>query len=93
MYSQWRIWTMETNASVISANLRGATTPLNPEQINCNVIFINEALSVKSSGNILDCKILQLARVNIKLSKSEELLKFILQYGDECLFPFLCIAP
>lgn len=83
---------METNASVTSANLRGAMTPLNPEQINCNIIFINEAVSIKSSGNILDWILLQLAQVSIRLSKSEELLKFIFQYGDECLFEILCIA-
>lgn len=40
----------------------------------------------------LDCPLLFSRRVDRRLSKPEELLKFIMQYGDDTVFPKLCVA-
>ncbi|XP_072110838.1 uncharacterized protein [Mobula birostris] len=41
---------------------------------------------------ILDCRMLLSMRVNMKISRPEELLEFIVQYGGESVFPNLRIA-
>ena len=41
---------------------------------------------------ILDCRMLLSSRTNIKITRPEELLKFIVQYGDESVFPNLRIS-
>ena len=41
---------------------------------------------------ILDCRMLLSSGANMKISRPEELLKFIVQYGDENVFPDLRIA-
>ncbi|XP_072129186.1 zinc finger MYM-type protein 1-like [Mobula birostris] len=41
---------------------------------------------------IWDCRMLLSRRVNVKTSRPEELLEFIVQHGDESVFPNLCIA-
>ncbi|XP_040262207.1 52 kDa repressor of the inhibitor of the protein kinase-like [Bufo bufo] len=41
---------------------------------------------------ILDCRMLLLSRANMKISRPKELLEFIVQYGDESVFPNLRIA-
>jgi len=41
---------------------------------------------------ILDCRMLLSSRANMKISRPEELLEFIVQYGDESIFPDLRIA-
>ena len=41
---------------------------------------------------ILDCGMLLSSRANMKISRPEELLEFIVQYGDESVFPNLRIA-
>ena len=42
--------------------------------------------------DILDCRMLLSSRPNLKISRPEELLEFIVQYGDENVFPNLRIA-
>ncbi|XP_053108997.1 uncharacterized protein LOC128326342 [Hemicordylus capensis] len=41
---------------------------------------------------ILDCRMLLSVRTNMKISRPEELLKFLIQYGDKSVFPNLCNA-
>lgn len=41
---------------------------------------------------ILDCRMLLSSRVSMKISRPEELLEFIVQYGDKSVFPNLHIA-
>jgi hypothetical protein len=41
---------------------------------------------------ILDCKMLLSSRENLKITRPEELLKFIVQYGDDSVFPNLRIS-
>src|ERR1700729_1038517 len=41
---------------------------------------------------ILDCRMLLSSRTNVKIIRPEELLKFIVQYGDESVFPNLRIS-
>ena len=41
---------------------------------------------------ILDCRMLLSSRPNMKISRPEELLEYIVQYGDESVFPDLHIA-
>ena len=41
---------------------------------------------------ILDCRMLLSSRANMKISRREELFEFIVQYGDESVFPDLHIA-
>ncbi|XP_059821487.1 uncharacterized protein LOC132391836 [Hypanus sabinus] len=41
---------------------------------------------------ILDCRMLLSRQVNMKISRPKELLEFIVQYGDESVFPNLRIA-
>ena len=41
---------------------------------------------------ILDCRMLLSSWANMKISRAEELLEFIVQYGDENIFPDLRIA-
>ena len=43
-------------------------------------------------GEIIDCKMLISSRTNVRLSRSEDLLTFIVKYGDESVFPNLRIA-
>lgn len=43
-------------------------------------------------GEIMDCKMLLSKRDNVRLLRPEELLQFIVQYGDESVFPNLRIA-
>ena len=42
--------------------------------------------------DILDCTMLLSSRANMKISRPKELLEFIVQYGDESVFPNLRIA-
>lgn len=41
---------------------------------------------------ILDCRLLLSQRVDQKVSRPEELLKFIVEYGDDSVFPNLRVA-
>ena len=43
-------------------------------------------------GEIIDCKMLISSRTNVRLSRPEDLLTFIVEYGDENIFPNLRIA-
>ena len=43
-------------------------------------------------GKIIDCKMLISSRTNVKLSRPEDLLTFIVEYGDKSVFPNLRIA-
>ena len=43
-------------------------------------------------GKIIDCKMLISTRTNVRLSRPEDLLTFIVEYGDESVFPNIPIA-
>ena len=38
-------------------------------------------------GEIIDCKMLISSRTNVRLSQPEDLLTFIVEYGDKSVFP------
>ena len=60
---------------------------LDLEQIYCTDID-----GLQLHEDILDCKILLKSRESVQISKPEELLKFIVQYGDQNVFPNLRVA-
>ena len=43
-------------------------------------------------GKIIDCKMLISSLINVRLSQPKDLFKFIVEYGDENVFPNLRIA-
>ena len=59
---------------------------------NLASVYSDDLDSKQSYGEIIDCKILISSGTNVRLSRPEDLLTFIVEYGDESVFPNLRIA-
>ncbi|XP_013793818.1 uncharacterized protein LOC106477840 [Limulus polyphemus] len=59
---------------------------------NLGELYNSDADGQQLYEEILDCRMLLSSRANIKISRPEELLEFIVQYGDVSVFPDLRIA-
>ena len=59
---------------------------------NLSELYSSDVDGQQLYEEILDCRMLLSRQVNMKISRPEELLEFIVQYGDESIFPNLRIA-
>uniref|UniRef100_UPI00358F7EF6 zinc finger MYM-type protein 1-like n=1 Tax=Myxine glutinosa TaxID=7769 RepID=UPI00358F7EF6 len=59
---------------------------------NLGELYISDVDGQQLYEEILDCRMLPSSRANMKISRPEELLELIVQYGDESVFPNLRIA-
>ena len=59
---------------------------------NLGELYSSDVDGQQLHEEILDCRMLQSSQANIKIPRPEELLKFIVQSGDESIFPDLRIA-
>jgi len=59
---------------------------------NLGAVYSSDVNGKQLYEEILDCKMLVSRRASLKLTRPEDLLTFIVEYGDESLFPNLRIA-
>ncbi|XP_022239273.1 uncharacterized protein LOC111085357 [Limulus polyphemus] len=59
---------------------------------NLSKLYSSDVDGQQLYEEILDCIMLLSSQANMKISRPEELLEFIVQYGDESIFPSLRIA-
>ncbi|XP_053119254.1 uncharacterized protein LOC128330414 [Hemicordylus capensis] len=61
---------------------------------NCEIFcqMYSTDVDVELYDEILDCRMLLAARTDMRVARPEQLLEFIVQYGDDAIFPNLCIA-
>ena len=59
---------------------------------NLASVYSDNLDSKQLYGEIIDCKMLISSRTNVRLSRPEDLFTFIVEYGDESIFPNLRIA-
>ena len=54
---------------------------------NLDELYSSDVDGQQLSEEILDCRMLLSSRANMRISRPDELLKFIVQYGEESVFP------
>ena len=59
---------------------------------NLASVYSDDLDSNQLYGEIIDCKMLISSRINVRLSRPEDLLTFVVEYGDESAFCNLWIA-
>ena len=59
---------------------------------NLASVYSNDLDGNQLYGEIIHCKMLISSRINVRLSRPEDLLTFIVEYGDESVFPNLRIT-
>lgn len=68
------------------------TDDLNEKFKNLGGLYNSDVDGQQLYEEIFDCRMLLSSLANMKLSRTEELLEFIVQYGDESIFLNLCIT-
>ena len=59
---------------------------------NLGEVYISDINGIELYEEIIDCRMLLLARKDKPISRPEDLLLFIVQYGDESVFPNIRVA-